>query len=39
MCGTLCLQHKVNEKLDKIVKDEIKLKSAKGKKPLHVNFI
>lgn len=39
MCGTLCLQHKVNEKLDKIVKNEKKLSSVKGKKPLHVNFI
>lgn len=39
MCGTLCLQHKVNEKLDKIVKNEIKLKNTRGKKPLHVNFI
>ena len=39
MCGTLCLQHKVNEKLDKIVKNEKKLNSVKGKKPLHVNFI
>ena len=39
MCGTLCLQHKVNEKLDKIVNNEDKLSDTIGQKPLHVNFI
>ncbi len=39
MCGTLCLQHKVNEVLDQHVKSERKLKPATGAKPLHINFV
>jgi len=39
MCGTLCLQHKVNEFLDKIKKGEIKYKSPEGTPPMHLNFI
>ena len=40
MCGTLCLQHKVNESLDSYVKGEISLTSqGSGKEPLHKNFI
>ena len=40
MCGTLCLQHKVNESLDSYVKGEISLTSQdSGKEPLHKNFI
>ncbi len=39
MCGTLCLQHKVNEFLDKIKKGEIKYEAPSGKPPMHLNFI
>ena len=39
MCGTLCLQHKVNEFLDKIKKKEIEYKKPEGKSPEHLNFI
>jgi len=38
MCGSLCLQHKVNEALDQIVKGTAELATATG--PVeHVNFI
>mgnify|MGYP001581134959 CR=1 FL=1 len=39
MCGTLCLQHKVNEFLDKLKKGEIEYKQPEGKFPMHINFI
>jgi hypothetical protein len=38
MCGSLCLQHKVNEALDKLVKGEGTLAPAMGSVQ-HVNFI
>lgn len=40
MCGTLCLQHKVNEFLDSYVKGQIELPNVEGKsEPDHINFI
>ena len=38
MCGSLCLQHKVNETLDKVVKGEAELLPSSGDIQ-HVNFI
>jgi len=37
-CGTLCLQHKVNEALDQHTKGQ-KVTSAQAGEPLHVNFV
>lgn len=41
MCGALCLQHKVNERLYYLVEHGIPIPppAGDGKKPLHVNFI
>jgi MoaA/NifB/PqqE/SkfB family radical SAM enzyme len=39
MCGTLCLQHKVNESLDQHIKGTKKLQAATGAKPMHINFV
>jgi len=39
MCGTLCMQHKVNEYLFALKNGEIKLETPLGKPPMHVNFI
>lgn len=40
MCGTLCLQHKVNEFLYDLKSDETKLLDVgNNAKPMHVNFI
>jgi molybdenum cofactor biosynthesis enzyme MoaA len=39
MCGTLCLQHKVNEVLDDFRKDYRELKIPTGQPPQHINFI
>ena len=39
MCGTLCLQHKVNEALDQHVEGRQKLTPASGTQPLHINFV
>ena len=39
MCGSLCLQHKVNEYLDGIKKGEIIHKAPEGVKPQHLNFV
>lgn len=39
MCGTLCLQHKVNEFLWDLKRGDIGLKELKGDLPLHLNFI
>lgn len=39
MCGSLCLQHKVNEHLDGVKKGSIQLTEPTGQQPQHVNFI
>lgn len=39
MCGTLCLQDRVNEFLWDLLRGETTLKEVKEKKPEHVNFI
>jgi len=39
MCGTLCLQHKVNEVLDATVKGQIDFRRPEGAAPEHLNFI
>ena len=40
MCGSLCLQHKVNECLWRIKKEKGELEDVAGKqKPMHTNFI
>ncbi|APE06036.1 radical SAM protein [Alteromonas sp. RW2A1] len=39
MCGSLCLQHKPNEYLDKIVKGQVQLEKPTGQPPAHLNFI
>lgn len=39
MCGSLCLQHKVNEYLDGVKKGEIPLVAQTGTPPEHLNFI
>ncbi len=38
-CGTLCLQHKVNEFLFDLLNDETALIVGEGEKPMHLNFI
>ena len=38
-CGTLCLQHKINEFLWDLKTGSIILTKDKGKKPMHANFI
>ncbi len=39
MCGTLCVQHKVAEALDKYKKGEVSLDKPLGDPPAHINFI
>ncbi len=39
MCGSLCLQHKVNEYLDGVKKGTITLEPPTGNPPEHLNFI
>ena len=39
MCGTLCLQHQVNEFLWDLKQEKITWEESKGKPPMHVNFI
>ncbi|MBM3245881.1 MAG: radical SAM protein [Candidatus Omnitrophica bacterium] len=39
MCGTLCVQHKVNEALDKYKKGLIEIKEPATEPPPHINFI
>ncbi len=39
MCGTLCLQHKVNEYLNNIKNENTALVQGAEKKPVHINFI
>jgi MoaA/NifB/PqqE/SkfB family radical SAM enzyme len=38
-CGTLCLQHKVNEYLYDLIYGEMELKEGEGDPPMHLNFI
>ena len=39
MCGSLCLQHKVNEVLDSYIKGDLVLSRPEGEVPDHINFI
>jgi MoaA/NifB/PqqE/SkfB family radical SAM enzyme len=39
MCGSLCLQHKVNEYLDEHKKGRLELQEPDGPAPQHLNFI
>jgi len=39
MCGSLCLQHKVNEYLDEHMKGRLPLESPTGPPPQHINFV
>jgi MoaA/NifB/PqqE/SkfB family radical SAM enzyme len=39
MCGTLCLQHKVNEYLDGVKKGQIVNQQPAGQTPQHLNFV
>lgn len=39
MCGTLCLQHKVNEFLDERMKDRNSLREPDGPPPQHLSFV
>lgn len=39
MCGSLCLQHKVNEALDAHMKGKIRIAPPSGKTPQHINFV
>jgi MoaA/NifB/PqqE/SkfB family radical SAM enzyme len=39
MCGSLCLQHKVNEALDNLVKGRIEITHPQGKEPQHLAFV
>lgn len=39
MCGTLCLQHKVNEWLDERRKGRLELTEPEGPTPQHLNFV
>lgn len=39
MCGTLCLQHKVNEFLWDLRQGNVTLKEPEGEPPMHINFI
>jgi len=39
MCGSLCLQHKVNEALDEMVKGRIDIERPQGKEPQHLAFV
>jgi len=39
MCGTLCLQHKVNEALDNVVKGNLDLVRPEGAEPQHLAFV
>jgi len=39
MCGTLCLQHKVNEHLDHYKKGQLELATPEGPLPQHINFV
>jgi MoaA/NifB/PqqE/SkfB family radical SAM enzyme len=39
MCGTLCLQHKVNEFLWDLLQGKADISKPEGEPPLHINFI
>ena len=39
MCGTLCLQHKVNEALDNMVTHGQPIPAPEGPEPMHRNFV
>jgi MoaA/NifB/PqqE/SkfB family radical SAM enzyme len=39
MCGSLCLQHKVNEALDGHMNHGRRIVPATGKQPMHINFV
>ena len=39
MCGSLCLQHKVNEALDNLVKGNLELEHPTGPEPQHLAFV
>ena len=39
MCGSLCLQHKVNEVLDNLVKEKLQLVQPQGQPPQHLAFV
>ena len=39
MCGSLCLQHKVNEYLDAVQKGKVDVIKPDGEEPQHLNFI
>jgi len=39
MCGSLCLQHKVNEALDEMVKGRLEIERPAGKEPQHLAFV
>jgi len=39
MCGSLCLQHKVNEALDGYVKGKLGIDRPRGKEPQHLAFV
>lgn len=39
MCGSLCLQHKVNETLDNVVKANLRLQKPGAKAPQHLAFV
>ncbi len=39
MCGTLCLQHKVNEVLDGYKKGQLSLTEPDGQPPQHIDFV
>jgi MoaA/NifB/PqqE/SkfB family radical SAM enzyme len=39
MCGSLCLQHKVNETLDNYKKGNLDLKTPQGPDPQHIDFV
>lgn len=39
MCGSLCLQHKVNEFLWDLKHNKVSLEDPKGEQPAHINFI
>ena len=39
MCGSLCLQHKVNEFLWDIKQNKLKIKPVNSPAPDHINFI
>lgn len=39
MCGSACLQHKVNQYLDGVKKGKIEIKEPTGASPEHINFV